>query len=570
MNIFSLIPLLSYRMQGWIEQVIYKHGYRYRQTLLTFSEKMNHVLDANELAESIVTSITKSIKAEGGTVYLPDSESGDFLPSFTVAGEKEQCREVRLANDNPVVIWLAKHESPLGLKQIDVVPQLRSLWQREKQQLIDSGIELFFPIKSKGALVGILALGKKRSRSHYLAEDLDVVMTMTRGAGVALENAQLYAAAKTRANIDELTGLFNHRYFHQRVDEEISRCSRFGHIFSLALLDLDLFKVYNDVNGHLAGDGVLRQIGQHIKAATRGTDISCRYGGDEFAIIFPQTSLTDAYNAVEAIRTQIEFQTESRGLLTTSAGIASWPTDGVMREELVGAADNALYHAKRLGRNRTFLASELASPQVQEPEAKLGRKEALLSTIYALAATVDAKDRHTYGHSRKVATYAAELAKALGYSMPEIETIRTASLLHDIGKIGIAEHILAKPGPLTPKEWELMHAHPDLGVAILKHVEDLKDCLAAVRYHHERYDGSGYPAGLKGENIPLDARILAVADAYDAMTSERPFRRRAMTYEQAREELRRCAGTQFDPKIVEVFISNYHVFTAVGGLKLDI
>ncbi len=182
-------------------------------------------------------------------------------------------------------------------------------------------------------------------------------------------------------------------------------------------------------------------------------------------------------------------------------------------------------------------------------------KSAILSTIYALAATVDAKDHYTYGHSKKVSQYATDIAEALGYSNDRIATIRAAALLHDIGKIGICDDILEKAGPLTPEEWEPIRAHPNLGVAILKHIDALKDCLAAVQYHHERYDGTGYPAGLQGDNIPIDARILAIADAYDAMTSARPYRPNKLTPEEGLGELKQCAGKQFDPTLVEVFVN---------------
>src|SRR5208283_2406820 len=156
----------------------------------------------------------------------------------------------------------------------------------------------------------------------------------------------------------------------------------------------------------------------------------------------------------------------------------------------------------------------------------------VLNTIYALAATVDAKDHYTYGHSKKVSKYASEIATALGYSKEKITTIQTAGLLHDIGKIGVSDAILGKQSPLTEEDWQPIHAHPDMGAAIIKNVESLKDCLPGIQYHHERYDGTGYPTGLKGENIPLDARILAVADSYDAMTSQRPYRKESRTKEE--------------------------------------
>lgn len=177
----------------------------------------------------------------------------------------------------------------------------------------------------------------------------------------------------------------------------------------------------------------------------------------------------------------------------------------------------------------------------------------IINTIYALAATVDAKDHFTYGHSKKVSKYAADIAEALGFPEDRVAEVRAAALLHDIGKIGVSDQILTKGGSLTDEEWEPIHTHPSMGVSIIKHVQGLNGCLAGIGYHHERFDGSGYPSGLKGHNIPIDARIIAVADAFDAMTSPRPYRKK-MTLQDAARELERCSGTQFDPLIVKVFV----------------
>jgi diguanylate cyclase (GGDEF)-like protein/putative nucleotidyltransferase with HDIG domain len=321
-------------------------------------------------------------------------------------------------------------------------------------------------------------------------------------------------------------------------------------------MDMDLFKAYNDIYGHLAGDDMLKQIGQYVRNSIRSIDMAFRYGGDEFTVILPQASLDDANKVAERIRKRIEVEMDSKGApLTCSLGIASWPTDGVMREEIIQAADASLYHAKQMGRNRISLASEIMTSEVLSMDAKPEKEPGILSTIYALAATVDAKDHYTYGHSKKVSKYATDIAEALGYSQERIATLRAAALLHDIGKIGVSDRVLMKAGPLNDEDWEPIRAHPKLGVAILKHVESLSGCLAAIQYHHERYDGTGYPSGLKGENIPLDARIMAVADSYDAMTSLRPYRQGKFTAEQALAELKRCAGAQFDPKIIDVFVS---------------
>jgi diguanylate cyclase (GGDEF)-like protein/putative nucleotidyltransferase with HDIG domain len=453
------------------------------------------------------------------------------------------------------VTWLRRGNSPLSRDVIDVAPEFKGLWEAEQNTLKAAQIELFCPMKAKGNLIGILALSKKHQGGFYSGGDIDLLMTLANEAAMVVENAQLYTEAKQRANTDELTGLFNHRFFHQRLDEEIARCSRFGEIFSLLILDLDLFKTYNDIHGHLEGDEILRLTSLQIKDSIRAVDIGFRYGGDEFAVILPQTSLDGARRAGERIRKRIEAVMDSKGAaVTCSIGVASWPTDGVMRQDILRAADAALYYSKQTGRNRISLASEIALSEVLRMEVASEGNTAILSTIYALAATVDAKDHHTYGHSKKVAKYATGIAEALGYSQERIGAIRAAALLHDIGKIGVSDQLLAKPGPLSPEDWEPIRAHPNLGVAILKHIESLRGCLAGVQYHHEHYDGTGYPTGLKGDNIPLDARILAIADAYDAMTSLRPYRGKELAPEQALEELERCAGSQFDPRIVDVFL----------------
>jgi len=546
-------PLL-HRIEDGVDRLFHRGTYRYRRALLGFSSRMSNIIHLDELADEMLSIITKALHIKQAKLLFQDFSSGDFTAQFAHPKiDDESSEDIKFKVDNPVVAWLHKQNKSLYLKSIDNIPEFKGLWEVEKEQIRSSNLGLLCPIKSRGRLIGILALGKKESGNLYSHEDLELAMNMASQAGTIVENAQLYSQAVIRANTDGLTELYNHRHFHERLDQEIARGSRFGTTFSLILLDVDLFKAYNDIHGHLAGDEVLRRIAMNIKTSIRILDTAFRYGGEEFAIILPEARPDDAYKVAERIRKRVEAKTSSRATpITVSLGVANWPIDGVTKEEIISHTDAALYRAKQTGRNRTCLSSEVTKTETLPTGTGREMQSRTLSMIYALAATVDAKDHYTYGHSKKVSDYAVALAEALGLPQDRIDVVRAAGLLHDIGKIGIPDSTLNKRGTLTSEEWELIKAHPKLGVEILRHVTELVNCVPAILHHHEHYDGSGYPAGLKGNNIPLEARILAIADAFDAITSPRPYHGQLLP-QQALNELKRCAGTQFDPKLVDTF-----------------
>jgi diguanylate cyclase (GGDEF)-like protein/putative nucleotidyltransferase with HDIG domain len=517
----------------------------------------------------MLTAMTKALHLKQAKLLFQDYSSGDFATKFTypkVAAE-ELDKEIKFSLDNPVVTWLNKNGEPITTESIDNMPEFKGLWKPEEEQIVTSKLGLLCPIKSRNRLIGIIALGKKETASIYSHEDLELVMSMAKQASNIIENAQLYSQAVTRANTDGLTGLYNHRHFHERLDHEIARGSRFGTTFSLIMLDIDLFKAYNDIHGHLAGDEILRRIAVCIQTSIRSLDIAFRYGGEEFAIILPEARLDDAHKVAERIRKTIASRTSFKAPpITASLGVANWPIDGVMKAEIISCADAALYRAKQTGRNRTCLSSDVVKPATPLVSVELEARSRALSIIYALAATVDAKDHYTYGHSKKVSDYAVAVGEAMGLPQDRIDIIRAAGLLHDIGKVGIPDSILNKKGTLNDEEWGLIKDHPKLGVEILRHVIDLVNCLPVILHHHERFDGTGYPSGLKGDNIPLEARILAVADAFDAITSPRPYREQ-LSSQEALEELKRCIGSQFDPKVLEVF---FKVVTPASLKRLEI
>ena len=364
---------------------------------------------------------------------------------------------------------------------------------------------------------------------------------------------QLYQRAIVRALhamrlalTDPLTGLGNHRHFHERLERELINAQDRRLPLTLCLVDVDDFKRVNDRFGHPAGDRILSQLATRLRQSGE----AFRLGGDEFALLLPgydtEAALTAATSVVDRIGA---LELEQAGSVTVSAGLATSPQHAADRDELIRLADSALYWAKEYGKNRV----RAFRPDVIEL-AELKRlasgpdRAARFRAAASLARAVDARDVYTGSHSQRVAELAARTARRLGLPEEDVELTRLAASLHDLGKLAVPEEILRKPGPLTDPERIVLERHPEIGFRMLESlgVDPVADW---VLHHHERWDGSGYPDGLPGERIPLGARIIFVADAYDAMISERVYRRR-VTPSEAISELQRCAGTQFDPAIV--------------------
>lgn len=358
------------------------------------------------------------------------------------------------------------------------------------------------------------------------------------------------------ANQDELTGLYNHRYFQERLDVEIKLASEKNNPLSLIFFDIDFFKFYNDSYGHQAGDNLLKQISNLVLQIVGDKGVAARYGGDEFGIILPNTNAKQALEIAEAIRKSIEERTfmgeesQPQGKITISAGIASVPENAFDRDDLLRKADEALYKAKFLNKNKV----EIYFSVLDELKKELNHSETnLINTIKTLITVINAKDRYTYGHSERVVIYCKLIAQEMKLTPHEKKILEYAAYLHDVGKIEIDREILNKREGLDEKEWKILMQHPSWGADIIRPVDSLKEILPIVLHHHERYDGTGYPAGLKGDEIPLLARILTVADSFDAMTSSRPYKRRK-TFEAAIQELTEYSGTQFHPEVIEAFI----------------
>lgn len=354
---------------------------------------------------------------------------------------------------------------------------------------------------------------------------------------------------------DGVTGVYNYRFFRIKLAEDFSRAKRYRLPLALMMVDVDGFKQYNDSHGHPVGDRVLQAVASALKENVRERDTVCRYGGDEFAVILNDARAETAVTIGERVREAVGGCAANVGApsgVTVSLGVAVYPENGDAPEELVRLADEALYRVKLSQRNAVQVYSSVA----EDLRDELGGVESpsLLNTLQTLITVINARDRYTYGHSERVVRYCQAIGEWLGLSADDLRLLRYAAFLHDIGKIEIGRDILNKPGALSEEERAIIRRHTLYGVQIIEPIQSLEQVVGIVLHHHERYDGQGYPAGLAGESVPRLARILAVADAFDAMRSHRPYRE-ALSLEAALEEVRRGRGTQFDPEAADALLA---------------
>lgn len=358
------------------------------------------------------------------------------------------------------------------------------------------------------------------------------------------------------ADYDQLTGLYNHRYLQEKLALTLKKAAAENLPVSLALLDIDQFKYFNTVYGYQKGDEILANLGQLLREEVREPSYAARYGTDEFALVFPGKDKDEALKIAAHLKQKMVNHATlclldgEKALpfkpFTIVTGLASYPVDGDGVSSLVRAVENDLFRAK-YARGNTYLyysiISEISTLKVKEA----------FPTLQALVALINIKDRYTFGHSERVMSYSLALAEKLSLSEEEKDTLRYGAYLHDLGKIEVENYVLNKPGPLNENEWKFMQNHTVWGSEMVKPLVFFQEISQIIRHHHENYDGSGYPDGLKGEEIPLLARIVRLADSFDAMTTDRPYRK-ALGYSEASQELQRHAGTYYDPLLLGPFL----------------
>lgn len=437
------------------------------------------------------------------------------------------------------------------------------------------------PLITFDECIGVMLFSDNTGNQYY-----DLYQLITNYFAMFYRNSCLTELVKNNTDTDLLTGLFNHKKLQEELALEISNCANSDRELAFCIIDIANISEINSELGHAKGDQVIQEVAKKIKKNVRNTDVLGRYGGDEIAIVMPDTSIEDAKYVCEFLLYNLSCTMfDDLGQLKFSCGISMFPKTTNKQEKLTILAEQALCIAKSK-RNKSG-QSEIVSTNdysfwddealksyaqvlskkhatiginiedellTQFHNEKITSNDHLLEIVSSLANAIDAKDTYTKGHSAAVSRYSEALARAINLPSNEVERIKLGAMLHDIGKIGIPEDVLRKPTRLSDDEWQVMKQHPSIGAdKVLKPNQSLHDLIPMVKYHHEHIDGSGYPYGLKGEDIPLSAKIVAVADAYHALISDRPYRK-GLSVKKACEILKMGAGTQWDRELVRQFI----------------
>jgi len=394
---------------------------------------------------------------------------------------------------------------------------------------------------------------------------------------LALDNKNLVDKLKELSLKDTHTELYNYRYLMDRLESEVKRARRYVFPLSVIMLDIDYFKSINDVYGHQYADMILKEFAQWLKDFARNVDIVTRYGGDEFVVVLPDTNKNGVIIFSERLLDDIGkhlFDPEGKSIkLKISIGLASFPEDGGdtgTASGLINLADKALLNVKENGGNKFCAFKDIGKDikgivekggkeNVEELREKLSKMservdKTLLESIYAFAKTIKAKDYYTGEHAENMVSIVIKIGEKLNLASAEIKTLEQAAILHDLGKVGVPNDILHKKEKLTKEEYEIIKKHPQIGAGIIRPIHFLGKLIPIILYHHERFDGLGYSAGLRGKEIPLGARIVAVADVYQALISDRPYRK-AYSKEETLSIIQEGSGTQFDPEIVETLLA---------------
>ncbi len=571
------------------EGALLKRDYQL-EILSRTSQHINAVLEIPIIMRTLVTAAMELVDGTGGTAGL--FENGRLHFTEYVREGKVEPIKYSFEKEHALPGWVIDTLKPYIANDAEhdahVMPELKKTFGL--YNLVNVPI-----LNRKGELLGCFEIHNKEARVPFAPEDVFMLQGLAASAAVALENAKMFIERKNAeaervklnkeltvsnkrmqklALKDTMTGLYNHQYLVEVIESEFYRARRYGHPLSVVMLDIDYFKSINDVYGHEFGDLVLRQFGAYLRKMVRKYDVVVRYGGEEFVIISPGVDRSKVQVLAQRILDAIglyNFGNKKHVVkLKMSVAVASCPDSNITKGiDLINSADRILARVKAAGGNKVFSVYDIskkkgAAPEIPEPtdvrflkekieKLNVRGKQSLVEFIFAFAKTIELKDHYTGEHVENTVHYATEIARALNLPGEEMENIREASVLHDLGKIGISDKILHKRAKLTAKEFEAIKKHPQIAADIIRPIQFMHDIIPLVLYHHERWDGKGYPSGLRAEEIPIGARIIAVADVYQALTSNRPYRK-AFSKKEAVKIIKKDSGTHFDPSVVDIFL----------------
>jgi diguanylate cyclase (GGDEF)-like protein/putative nucleotidyltransferase with HDIG domain len=561
--VFAGVLACTYTLTRRLTEAMFTREEQQSKLIKRFSSEVTQTLSSSEIMEKLASAVMGEVPTEQIYVCLP--EDGRYVCKY--CSSPLASRSISIAADSPQITYLKEQESYLIVSEFRNNPLFLSVWESEKELFRRLNIDCVVALKDGSEVMGLLMLSAKERGRPYSYVETSFLETICTVASIAIKNAGLYEKMFREARIDALTGVYNYRYFVEQLDRQFRACQNDS--LTLMYVDVDDFKLYNQLYGVKAGDEALRSISAVLERAVGSAGTVFRTSGKVFAALLPHqdarranTLAQDVAQRVAAINSAPERRAFK--LLSVSIGICAAPYAASSAKELMDNADLATYTAKQGGKAQivVFRGASSVVPQhlaertdsiVDRIDQEGSAYRNAVSMISALTAAIDAKDHYTYAHSKNVARYAANLAVAAGLNDDQVRTIYAAGLLHDIGKISIPEKILNKTGRLENDEYGVMKDHVNSSIEMIRHLPEMDYVIPAVLGHHERWDGKGYPRGIAGEEIPITARCLAVADIFDAMTTDRPYRK-GLPLEYALEEIERSAGTQLDPHLAVIFV----------------
>ena len=551
--VMTLGTLGLYQLLHWLmSNLLTKKSEERELRLRQFSTAASKTLKLDALLQLYCSFLQENLRGHTARVFLRDPGG-----SYQMRGTTDVTLALKdsFAADHPLIQWLSAHPQAISYGTFRRTQNYRAMWAKEKQRMEEMNVAAIVPICSNNRLVAVTLISTvdhSRKNRTLSARSMNFLESTSAMFSIALNNATMYEELQYKAQRDPLTNLYNRRFFHEHLEKEFAMSK--NHQISLMIISFDDFHLYNELYGTGEGDRILKKFAGALEHLVGSRGTVARYNGKEFVVSFPMCTASTAQEYALQAQQWLQAQ-EGKKHLTFSAGISAYPTDAASIDELLTYASMALFTAKNNGKNRIVLYSRQTGTDssAESYRNKRALAETCASTIYALTAAIDAKDHYTFNHSNNVAEFASILARELKLDAEHVEIIRQAGLLHDIGKISTPEGILTKKSRLTPEEYAVIQQHVDASISMIKYLPSLDYVIPSVLGHHERWDGKGYPRGLAGNQIPLGARCLCLADSFDAMMSRRSYKQ-PMAVADAIAEIRRNLGTQFDPQVGQVFI----------------